>query len=400
MLRRAPRRAAGRPARPALRRGAAAARPPARDTAPHPARTARPPRRTCWSSATLAEAARLARVEIQPRPPAESGTRGEVVLDVSALGGLRGDRPLLRKVGRLAPAGRRREPHAHRDDGGRDPARRRAALPVLAGARAAAAAAGVAARSPAGVPRARPWTPSCATSRSRSRSRTRSRARRRARRNPRLFLSELAAVVRERPVVLGYASLGEEFTIRGLARRARGRCARFESRLERGFLRVAEFLMAKQGACHRFEARGRSPVGGPDAELPVPVEDPFEQDPAALPRRPRRGARDRGEGPRPDREGPGPRAAHPAPAGRRPRGRLPGARRGRRGRLRRRRDGVAGRVEPRGDARHARRDARRDPQGRGRRDRGRRARCASSRTRARSRRGKTRPRAGRRRASP
>ena len=36
--------------------------------------------------------------------------------------------------------------------------------------------------------------------------------------------------------------------------------------------------MAKQGACHRFEARGRSPVAGPDAELPVPVEDPFEQD--------------------------------------------------------------------------------------------------------------------------
>ena len=38
--------------------------------------------------------------------------------------------------------------------------------------------------------------------------------------------------------------------------------------------------MAKQGACHRFEARGKSPVAGPDAELPVPVEDPFEQDAA------------------------------------------------------------------------------------------------------------------------
>jgi hypothetical protein len=54
----------------------------------------------------------------------------------------------------------------------------------------------------------------------------------------------------------------------------------FENRLERGFLRVSDFLVAKQGACHRFEARGRSPVAGPDAELPVPVEDPFEQDPA------------------------------------------------------------------------------------------------------------------------
>ncbi len=35
----------------------------------------------------LAESARLARVEIQPRPPVESGSRGEVALDVSALGG-------------------------------------------------------------------------------------------------------------------------------------------------------------------------------------------------------------------------------------------------------------------------------------------------------------------------
>ena len=100
---------------------------------------------------------------------------------------------------------------------------------------------------------------------------------RRARRNPRLFLSELSAVVRERPVVLAFASLAEEFTIRGLAL-GEGPLRAFESRLERGFLRVSEFLMAKQGACHRFEAHGRSPVAGPDAELPVPVEDPFEQD--------------------------------------------------------------------------------------------------------------------------
>ena len=78
-------------------------------------------------------------------------------------------------------------------------------------------------------------------------------------------------------MVLGYASLAEEFTIRGLAL-GEGPVRAFESRLERGFLRVSEFLMAKQGACHRFEARGKSPVAGPDAELPVPVEDPFEQD--------------------------------------------------------------------------------------------------------------------------
>jgi hypothetical protein len=59
-------------------------------------------------------------------------------------------------------------------------------------------------------------------------------ARRRTRRSPRLFLSELAAVTRERPVALGYASLGEEFTLRGLAAGA-GPLRAFESRLERAF---------------------------------------------------------------------------------------------------------------------------------------------------------------------
>lgn len=101
---------------------------------------------------------------------------------------------------------------------------------------------------------------------------------RRARRNPRLFLSELAAVVRERPVVLAYASLDDgTFTARGLAT-GEGTIRKLESRFERGFFRVSEFLVAKQGACHRFEAHGTSPVAGPDAQLPVPLEDPFVQD--------------------------------------------------------------------------------------------------------------------------
>ena len=116
-------------------------------------------------------------------------------------------------------------------------------------------------------------------------------ARRRARRNPRLFLSELAAAARERPVVLAYASLGEEFTIRGLAL-GEGPLRAFEARLERGFFRLSDFLMARQGACHRFEAHGRSPVAGPDAALPLPVEDPFEQDATAC-RADRDAARDR-----------------------------------------------------------------------------------------------------------
>ena len=75
-----------------------------------------------------------------------------------------------------------------------------------------------------------------------------------------------------------------------------------ESRLESGFFRVSEFLMARQGACHRFEVHGTSPVVGPDAELPVPLWDPFLQDetPCRVDRDPP-GPRGR-EGPAPDRE--------------------------------------------------------------------------------------------------
>lgn len=100
---------------------------------------------------------------------------------------------------------------------------------------------------------------------------------RRTRRNPRLFLAELAAIARERPVVFTEAALGEDFLVRGLTigeAPSRDLGARFE----RGFFRVSDFLMARQGACRRFEAKGQSPVVGPDAELPLPAEDPFRQD--------------------------------------------------------------------------------------------------------------------------
>jgi hypothetical protein len=102
---------------------------------------------------------------------------------------------------------------------------------------------------------------------------------RRARRDPRLFLSELAAIVRDRPVVLNHASFGEEFVVRGLAV-GEGPVRALQARFERGFFRVDEFLMMRQAACHRFEVRGRCPVVGPEAELPLPTEDPFRQDDA------------------------------------------------------------------------------------------------------------------------
>src|SRR5438128_70626 len=128
---------------------------------------------------------------------------------------------------------------------------------------------------------------------------------RRSRRNPRLFPSGGAAVTRGRPVVLGQATLGEDFFLRGLAV-GEATLKGFESRLERGFYRVAQVLLARQGPCYRFEVRGRSPVVGLDAEIPLPTDSPFsaeqcrsDRDPpgaavlrAPFVRRPRRGSLD------------------------------------------------------------------------------------------------------------
>jgi hypothetical protein len=226
----------------------------------------------------LAVAARLARVEIQPRPPVESGSRGEVALDVSALGGYEETFRFFEKVAlshRLVDVESLTLTATTED-----------VIQVAAVLRfpywPARAPLPPPPESPRGRPTGVPRPTVDAFLRDQSLAYAKSEAiaaRRRGRRNPRLFLSELAAVVRERPVVLGYASLGEEFTVRGLAV-GEGPVRAFENRLERGFLRLSEFLVAKQGACHRFEAHGKSPVAGPDAELFVPVEDPFEQDPA------------------------------------------------------------------------------------------------------------------------
>jgi hypothetical protein len=102
---------------------------------------------------------------------------------------------------------------------------------------------------------------------------------RRAKRNPRLFLCELAAIARDRPVVFNHASLGDEFVVRGQTV-GEGPTRALESRFERGLFRVTDFLMRRQSACVQFEARGRAPVAGAEAELPLPAEDPFEQDEA------------------------------------------------------------------------------------------------------------------------
>ena len=223
----------------------------------------------------VAEAVHLARVEVAPRAPVESGTRGELVLDVTALGGYE---EIDRFFQRLSVSHRLVDVESMTLTAtGEDQVRLASALRFpFWPARAPLPQPPESRARPSGVPR--PAADAFLRDQSLAFAKSDAIAAwRRARRNPRLFLSELSAVVRERPVVLGFASLAEEFTIRGLAL-GEGPVRAFESRLERGFLRVSEFLMAKQGACHRFEARGRSPVAGPDAELPVPVEDPFEQD--------------------------------------------------------------------------------------------------------------------------
>ena len=97
---------------------------------------------------------------------------------------------------------------------------------------------------------------------------------RRNRRNPRLFLSEVSAVTRGRPLVLSQASVGDDFFLRGFAV-GEATLKAFASRLERGFFRVAQVLLQRQGSCYRFEVRGRSPVVGLDAEIPLPTSQPF-----------------------------------------------------------------------------------------------------------------------------
>ena len=56
-------------------------------------------------------------------------------------------------------------------------------------------------------------------------------------------------------MVLNYASWSDEFAIRGLTV-GEGPTRALESRFEKGFFRVSEFLMARQAACRRFEVKG------------------------------------------------------------------------------------------------------------------------------------------------
>jgi hypothetical protein len=225
---------------------------------------------------SLADGAQLAGVEIQPRPPETAGTRGEIAYDLKALAGY-GE--VDRFFGQVALSHRLIDVESLTLTSTPESVIQLSAtlrLPFWPPSAPLPSPPETAVGRPKGVPR--PTLEAFRRDQARALAKTQAIASwRRARRNPRLFLSELAAIVRDRPVVLGYASLGETFTVRGLSigeSTMRG----LQSRFEQGFFRVSQFLMAKQGACHRFEVLGTSPVAGPEAELPLALDDPFVQD--------------------------------------------------------------------------------------------------------------------------
>jgi hypothetical protein len=224
----------------------------------------------------LADQARLARTEILPRPSLEAGPRGTTQLELTAVGRFADIDRFFRQVAlhhrlldveSLVLTATQEDVVKVTTVIGLPFRPLRAPLPAPPdGTR----------RSMPGVPRAHAdqYVRDQAIALAKAEQITQLR---RSRRNPRLFLSEIAAVSRDRPVVLNYASWSDEFTIRGLTV-GEGPTRALESRFEKGFFRISEFLMARQAACRRFEVKGVCPVAGIEADLPIPTDDPFTQE--------------------------------------------------------------------------------------------------------------------------
>jgi hypothetical protein len=95
--------------------------------------------------------------------------------------------------------------------------------------------------------------------------------------SPRMFLAETGASFRDTAAGLVFGSLDGEtgrFTLRGLVA-GMGAADALERRLEGGFFRLREFSLAKKDGCLQFEAVGESFRAGPEAALPLPVDEPF-----------------------------------------------------------------------------------------------------------------------------
>lgn len=100
---------------------------------------------------------------------------------------------------------------------------------------------------------------------------------RRKQNSPRLFLAETGAAFRDAAAALDFGSVDGEtgrFALRGVVA-GMGAADALERRLEGGFFRLREFTRALKEACYQFEAMGESFRAGPQAALPVPVDEPF-----------------------------------------------------------------------------------------------------------------------------
>ena len=100
---------------------------------------------------------------------------------------------------------------------------------------------------------------------------------RRRQTSPRMFMAETGAAFRDAAAALTFGSLDGDtgrFTLRGFVA-GMGAADSLERRLEGGFFRLREFSRAPHDGCYQFEVVGESFRAGPDAALPLPVDEPF-----------------------------------------------------------------------------------------------------------------------------
>ena len=100
---------------------------------------------------------------------------------------------------------------------------------------------------------------------------------RRGHTSARMFLAETGSAFRDAAAALTFGSLDGDtgrFNLRGVVA-GMGAADALERRLEGGFFRLREFSRAQKEGCYEFEVVGESFRAGPEAALPLPVEEPF-----------------------------------------------------------------------------------------------------------------------------
>lgn len=100
---------------------------------------------------------------------------------------------------------------------------------------------------------------------------------RRRQTSPRMFLAETGASFRDAAAALTFGSLDGDtgrFNLRGVVA-GMGAAEALERRIQEGFFRLREFSQARKDGCYEFEVVGESFRAGPQAALPLPVDEPF-----------------------------------------------------------------------------------------------------------------------------